>query len=575
MSGTGINKRRIVVTILLSFFSLSVVWILLGLFSRSVSGSSIDLSEGWSVDFGGKHFDNVTAGAFRFGVPSKGEALDMEHEIPEIDRDYTLRLLTYLSSVEAYIDGEEIHSFGVDRMAAGKFVGSGYQFIRIPSNASGKTVKIHIVFNERNAFNKIDNVSFEPSTNALKALAREKAVIFFVGSFMMVFGFLLVTIGFTVLAYDSFSVRLIMIGLLACLVGLWTLCTNRLYELFNLDDNLFTEIEYLSLYFMSVPLMVLVLNCRKNLKGIREVILKIAFVLVALYGVVAFVLHLTGLVTLNGALEPFHIFAIIMFTIVLVTVFFKAKQLTKSDFVMGLGSMILSLTVVMDILRYNSQRLIEADMGFLLRNSFIPLGAVIFTTVLTISYLFALYEMNLTSAEKEMLTRLAYHDDLTGLWNRTKSMQVIKELEKTGGEVAIISFDVNRLKYVNDTFGHAEGDRMLKIVADALRKCFDKHGSFYRISGDEFMAIIIGEEIVQIDGMLVDFDRAVVEGSEGLPYRLTVSYGVALRSETHEKELHKTMMLADSRMYEMKAIRHKELAGEITPEPLPSILSIH
>lgn len=92
---------------------------------------------------------------------------------------------------------------------------------------------------------------------------------------------------------------------------------------------------------------------------------------------------------------------------------------------------------------------------------------------------------------EEKLTYLSYTDNLTGLYNRTYFEEKINELNSESYlPLGIIMGDVNGLKLINDSFGHLEGDKLLKKIAEVLtRVCSDK-GVVFRWGGDEFMILL-------------------------------------------------------------------------------------
>ena len=87
---------------------------------------------------------------------------------------------------------------------------------------------------------------------------------------------------------------------------------------------------------------------------------------------------------------------------------------------------------------------------------------------------------------------LAFKDDLTGIYNRTAYSRHVAEIEKmdTTKGYAIMLFDVDDFKEINDTKGHLEGDAALKHVAKILISVFSSNKyTVYRIGGDEFAVI--------------------------------------------------------------------------------------
>ncbi len=93
----------------------------------------------------------------------------------------------------------------------------------------------------------------------------------------------------------------------------------------------------------------------------------------------------------------------------------------------------------------------------------------------------------------------AYTDSLTGLWNRRYIERAFEKYVVVQRNVgALIIVDLDHMKYVNDTHGHLEGDRALKILADLLRKVFNKSvgATVCRFGGDEFVVLLPGIQTV-------------------------------------------------------------------------------
>lgn len=109
-------------------------------------------------------------------------------------------------------------------------------------------------------------------------------------------------------------------------------------------------------------------------------------------------------------------------------------------------------------------------------------------TSLTISYL--IVYIGIEKKEKEdLLFNSATHDPLTNLLNRTAYNTKLSEYMNNSKKVGVMFYDVNNLKYVNDTLGHLAGDKLLIKFADILKTEFIEK-EIYRISGDEFVTIV-------------------------------------------------------------------------------------
>lgn len=101
------------------------------------------------------------------------------------------------------------------------------------------------------------------------------------------------------------------------------------------------------------------------------------------------------------------------------------------------------------------------------------------------------------SKQKEAESRLSYlaqHDKLTGLPNRDLFLDrlnmAILHAKRTNREIAVLFIDLDHFKYVNDTFGHANGDQVLQKIALKLKLCLRENDTLARMGGDEFTVIL-------------------------------------------------------------------------------------
>jgi predicted signal transduction protein with EAL and GGDEF domain len=94
---------------------------------------------------------------------------------------------------------------------------------------------------------------------------------------------------------------------------------------------------------------------------------------------------------------------------------------------------------------------------------------------------------------REEAQRLALHDALTGLPNRTlfaeRLEQALAHVQRHGTGLAVLCLDLDRFKQVNDTYGHPVGDALLRVVAARLRGCLRSTDTVARLGGDEFAII--------------------------------------------------------------------------------------
>lgn len=138
-------------------------------------------------------------------------------------------------------------------------------------------------------------------------------------------------------------------------------------------------------------------------------------------------------------------------------------------------------------------------------------------------------------------------DGLTELGNRWGYED---RLQRTHGQGAILYFDVDNFKKINDTYGHAVGDQCLCTVARCLRDVYGLSGRIYRIGGDEF-CVILFRNMDKIEGMNAAFNCRMENCRAGLTCLPDVSVGY-VQFDTLEEEISSAVERADTEMYRVK-----------------------
>ncbi len=153
-------------------------------------------------------------------------------------------------------------------------------------------------------------------------------------------------------------------------------------------------------------------------------------------------------------------------------------------------------------------------------------------------------------AEEEILY-LSYYDQLTGLYNRRFYVEELRRIDTERNlPITLVMADVNGLKLTNDAFGHLAGDRLLKYIADTIKKHCRADDIIARIGGDEFVMLLPQTSSDQAE-KLVDRINAAISEEKSHPVVCSVSFGWDTKKKSTE-EISKTYINAEDLMY-----RHK------------------
>jgi diguanylate cyclase (GGDEF)-like protein len=164
---------------------------------------------------------------------------------------------------------------------------------------------------------------------------------------------------------------------------------------------------------------------------------------------------------------------------------------------------------------------------------------------------------------EQKINLLAYYDALTQLPNRRLLRDRLKESVKLavkGTEFgALLFIDVDKFKQLNDSFGHAEGDRMLRQIGERLQQLVRDYDTVARLGGDEFVVLLTrlitnaDRAASQVEVVLQKIERLLNEPFDAghQSVRVTLSTGITL-IDGSEEDLDKVMQQADQAMYRAK-----------------------
>ncbi|WP_034264329.1 diguanylate cyclase [Aminiphilus circumscriptus] len=165
---------------------------------------------------------------------------------------------------------------------------------------------------------------------------------------------------------------------------------------------------------------------------------------------------------------------------------------------------------------------------------------------------------------RERLKEEAITDPLTGLYNRRGFLMLGEErlalADRLGFSVVCLFADLDGFKAVNDTFGHEEGDRVLRETADVLRRTFRAADVLGRIGGDEFAVLLVQDGPEGIGAVMARLRHTLEQANvrnENPSVRLSLSLGVSMRLPETPCTLSELMDEADQSMYKEKIAKRK------------------
>ncbi|SDE40098.1 diguanylate cyclase (GGDEF) domain-containing protein [Paraburkholderia lycopersici] len=175
----------------------------------------------------------------------------------------------------------------------------------------------------------------------------------------------------------------------------------------------------------------------------------------------------------------------------------------------------------------------------------------------------SLQRTHLEQERRELITQLtvmAETDALTQLLNRrafeSRAEAICTKPGVPARPIALVMFDIDHFKRINDTYGHAAGDRALQVIADLCRNTWRRSDLVARLGGEEFVVLIEGEAAANALQMVERFRKRLSEktiaADSGTVFSISASFGVAVDMCKDKSQLESLLRRADQLLYQAK-----------------------
>ena len=540
-----------------------IVVIGIAIFSSNIlflsPASRFALDDGWTITVNGDRLDSTTLSDSGVGVVNSGDIVIISGTLPDIGiANPCGSMYSIHAVVDVYLDGRMIYTYGRNYLENNKSVPKHVNTFPLGSDYAGKKLMIILTGSRTHSFSGLTPVTMGDKnalfTERLIDMRRDIAI----GAFLIVLGIILMVLSPYMVIYHNNDFRLFFSGLISIMLGLYTYSFYGIIDLITNNSNLNMITEYSSLY--NIPTAII-----GYFMSVFKVRLKRTFQFLFVFNIIVFSIAFGFCVFGDGRINEFTpilhtmacsegVFAVVMIIRSFVNTYKnKKKRLITSDNVFSMGLLILMMLSIVDILNYYFKKFINGSGNAVSSINGFLFGSLIFVSGLLVSYmLYVIYNADLDSMQNK-ISSLAYTDPLTGLANRARCEQVMDMLSSEHGSYTIISLDLNKLKEVNDSLGHHEGDRLISGFATILSDSFWDANLVGRMGGDEFIVILTEDRalnctrrIHNLYSMINDWNRKEQH------FQYSASYGYAYSYEVPSGSAQEVYMLADNRMYEMK-----------------------
>jgi len=302
----------------------------------------------------------------------------------------------------------------------------------------------------------------------------------------------------------------------------------------------------------------------------------------------------------RGSIDPYRVVASVAawVTLLIITGIFTREQFAAAlgvgisgglyaaaavEFWLGRTEKLPGRKSIMGILASFSISLFLLALQFATASKYSPAAAMSLLGVINfVGFLYALgvttfLIIMLKGRNEEKYRVSALVDPLTGLGNRRAFMDRAQRMFDRHGHdaspVALLAFDLDRFKRINDTFGHATGDQVLRVFADVLSSALRSSNIVARIGGEEFVAVVPGasdEAAVAIAGRIANAFQNAAQFLDGQKVEATVSAGVATNGG-RMCNVADVLASADGALYQAKnAGRNRVVLAGGEPVALPA-----
>ena len=412
--------------------------------------------------------------------------------------------------LEVQIDGRTVYELKPCEDSAIKTTGFCWNVVSLTANDAGKEIVFRVIPAYRDS-RPIESFLYGTYQDIEYRIIMEQGFRLVLAALIALAGIVMLFYGVFVVGKGEVAETIIQFAVFATMLGVWSVIETQVLDLFFPCNMVIVFLSHLMLMIMPLPFVMYVRQMYRNGKNKLWSIccyINCAVIIMRLF------LQITGLFDLRETLFLTHI-CLLMFVVVIVAMsiheiavnrFIRQNKLNIICVLVLLASTVLEL----GIYRFSNKSTPLGSLGFL-----------IYIVVMGIENVSKSRKMMEQARESEIYLKLAFTDELTGLYNRTAFEEdlggrVITD-EVTQNEIiqptVIYMFDLNDLKKCNDTYGHDYGDKYIMMAASVLKKAFTDDEKCYRIGGDEFCAWSANVSAKKIEEKLRLLEKLISEQS--------------------------------------------------------------
>jgi len=519
--------------------------------------SPVPIEEGWTIAAEDGILEKNTQLPYSISGPVEGRTFTVSGRLPDAfpNTNASFSIDTSMTSLEILLDGKRIYAFSGDGTPWRKPVlGGGFtHFVRLPDWAPGHQLTMLFTFTSDNVFSGLIRAPLIGTQSDLM-LAQLKEWP------SLVFGFVFLFVGF-VSVLVSLGLRrgkprnsLWYFGWLEFVLGAWVFTQTCSKFIIMRNPVLPMNFSFAALFMLPYFLVQYVRSSYRVIDRKIRTFHHISLLFLAAYiigGVIQYIgfFDYSDMLIYSGL--ALVIFIISLFIVLIIDYFRGNRELIS--FLAAIGALFAAVLAEEILLIFNI--VIENAVP-------LHLGMSLCGALLLAHSARVISQGQRTQFKEEILLELAYTDSLTGAGNRAAYEEHAASIRRGTDDSAstgVILCDINDLKPINDTWGHAEGDTILKDFTAFLIETLPPDADIFRIGGDEFVAFITNVTAEQLDFLT---DQISCRQFENEICTYTVAAGSAWYSSRKGINLDAVISEADVAMYACKTSMKESMKAQ-------------
>jgi len=471
---------------------------------------------------------------------------------PEISH---LVFYTVHQNVIVYCDGQAVYSLVPDYKNAFN-QSSGCIWVDIPlwESYNGKTIRIDLIPVYDSSLGRVPEFYVGTRYNIYMMIYSD-----YILQFIM--SFLLIVIGIGYCIYisryrnnEEVDKSPAYIGFFAILIGIWKLSDMASFRLAITDNPGAALLPFASIALLTVPAILFFRNmCRNKENRAWDLIILVCDIHIA-------AVILLQYMNIMDFRETFTVTLVVIVLAFVSTFIMMVRDMVKNGITKHIRLNLIcefmcGIAVALDMITYLWGGKSKTSYYAI----FIFLGYVIITGVIAYKQAISLAK---EGKETERYENQAYHDQLTGLFNRTALEKDVEEVMNATEHIIVVNFDLNDLKQCNDVLGHEKGDTYIKDSASIIAECFGELGNCYRSGGDEFHCLVVKSNLNECKKAIEALRTKCYQyNHSGTDICMSIAVGYAAFDKRIDYNFADTMKRADKMMYQNKA-ELKQMKGQ-------------